>query len=132
MRLRTYIFAVTMAFVLAATLHMSAGEPQSANKPGTWSRVRIEVTGGDSNVPVDNASVYLKFRDDAKKQKGKTNEQDLKTNQQGVARADDVPQGKILIQIVAEGWKPYGEWHDVDQDEQTIQVHLDRPPKLHP
>ena len=121
-----------MAFVLAVPLARSAGEPQSANKPGTWSQVRIEVTGGDSNVPVDNASVYLKFRDNAEKQTGKPHEQDLKTNQEGVARADDVPQGKILIQIVAEGWKTYGEWHDVNQDEQTIQIHLDRPPKLHP
>jgi hypothetical protein len=70
---------------------------------------------------VDNASVYLRFP------KEKKVELDLKTNQEGVARSPEIPQGKVLIQIVAPGWKTYGEYHDVSESEQTIQIHLVRP-----
>ena len=51
----------------------------------------------------------------------------LKTNQEGVARSPEIPKGKILIQIVAPTWKTFGEYFDVNQDEQTIQIHLVRP-----
>ena len=40
-------------------------------------------------------------------------ELDLKTNQEGIARSPEIPQGKILVQIVAPGWKTYGEFHDI-------------------
>lgn len=90
-------------------------------------RLRIEVTGGDANKPVADASVYVKFAPDHKNRKAKTIELNLKTNQEGVARSPEIPQGKTLIQIVAPGWKTYGEWHDVNQSEQTIEIHLVRP-----
>jgi hypothetical protein len=85
------------------------------------SRLRIEVTGGDTNKPVADASVYLRFPEKKKE------ELDLKTNQEGVARSPEIRQGKVLIQIVAPGWKTYGEYHDATEAEQTIQIHLVRP-----
>jgi len=85
------------------------------------SRLRIEVTGGDTNKPVADASVYLRFPEKRKE------ELDLKTNQEGVARSPEIRQGKVLIQIVAPGWKTYGEYHDATEAEQIIQIHLARP-----
>ena len=85
------------------------------------SRLRIEVTGGDTNKPVADASVYLRFPEKRKE------ELDLKTNQEGVARSPEIRQGKVLIQIVAPGWKTYGEYHDATEAEQIIQIHLVRP-----
>ena len=85
------------------------------------SRLRIEVTGGDTNKPVADASVYLRFPEKRKE------ELDLKTNQEGVARSPEIRQGKVLIQIVAPGWKTYGEYHDATEPEQIIQIHLVRP-----
>lgn len=90
------------------------------NRQGT-SRLRIEVTGGDENKPVADASVYLRFPEKKK------DELDLKTNQEGIARSPEIRQGKVLIQIVAPGWKTYGEYHEVRESEQTIQIHLVRP-----
>ena len=105
---------------LAAQSEKSPAAPEKHN--GT-SRLRIEVTGGDENKPVANASVYLRLA------KEKKSEMDLKTNQEGVAHSPEIPQGKVLIQIVAPGWKTYGEYHDVTESEQTIQIHLLKPPR---
>lgn len=89
----------------------------------------VEVVGGKDKVPVTEASVYIKFTEVRKIGRDKKIEFDLKTNQEGVARAPDVPQGKVLIQIVAQGWKSFGQYYEVDQDQQTIQVALERPPR---
>jgi hypothetical protein len=43
-------------------------------------------------------------------------------------KVPEIPQGRILIQVIAKGWHTYGKWYDVDTDEQTIQVKLDPPP----
>jgi len=37
--------------------------------------------------------------------------------------------GRVLVQVVAEGWKTYGRWLDITDPKQTIKVHLERPPK---
>jgi hypothetical protein len=31
--------------------------------------------------------------------------------------------------VIAEGWKTYGEYYDINQTEQTINIALVRPPK---
>jgi hypothetical protein len=100
---------------------LAAQSEKPADKYKGNTRLRIEVTGGDTNKPVSEASVYLRFANDKK------SELDLKTNQEGIARSPEIPRGKILIQIVAPGWKTYGEYHDVTETEQTIQIHLVRP-----
>ena len=40
----------------------------------------------------------------------------LKTNQSGVCHVPVIPPGKFVIQVIAEGWKTYGEYYDVNQD----------------
>ena len=107
---------------------LTAAAPKPSPLPDKkQARVRIELTGGANQKPIPDASVYLKFSKDAKSEKGKLIELNIKTNLEGIAQSPEIPQGKILIQIVADGWKTYGEWHEVTQDEQTIPIHLDRP-----
>jgi hypothetical protein len=126
--LRRTSFLVSL--VLLATLFgpalltpaQSDKPPAAGGKRNGTSRLRIELTGGDSNKPVADASVYLRFPDQKKV------ELDLKTNQEGIARSPEIRQGKVLIQVVAQGWKTYGEYHDVTESEQTIQIHLVKPP----
>ena len=98
----------------------SEKSPAAPDKHATG-RLRIEVTGGDENKPVPDASVYLRFP------KAKKVELDLKTNQEGIARSPAIPQGRVLIQIVVSGWKTYGEYHEVTEAEQTIRIHLLKP-----
>jgi hypothetical protein len=98
-------------------------------RPDAASRTTIEVTGGDNNVPVENASVYVKYIEEHKILKDKKLELNVKTNREGIAHVVGAKPGKVLIQIVADGWKTYGRWFDITDPKQTIKVHLERPPK---
>jgi len=110
----------------------NGGPPPAAAKDqkpqALINRLTIEVTGGDAEKPVENASVYLKTIDQGKF-KDKKFEVNVKTNLSGVAHVPDAPIGRVLIQIVADGWKTYGHWYDVTDPKQTIKIHLERPPK---
>jgi hypothetical protein len=96
--------------------------------PSPVNRLTIEVTGGDENRPVENASVYVKTVEQHLI-KDKKFEVQVKTNQHGMAHVPDAPLGRVLIQIVADGWKTYGHWYDINDPKQVIKVHLERPPK---
>jgi hypothetical protein len=100
--------------------------PKNKDKQAT-ARLRIELTGGDDNQPIGDASVYVKFQQDPKAQKGKQVEMNLKTNSEGVALSPDIPQGTILIQVIAQRWKTFGQRFNINQAEQTIPIHLVRP-----
>jgi hypothetical protein len=91
-------------------------------------RLTIEITGGDADKPIENASVYLKTQQD-RLIKDKKTEINVKTNMQGIAHVPEPPIGRVLIQVVAEGWKPHGHWYDITDSRQVIKIHLDRPPK---
>jgi len=91
-------------------------------------KLTIEVTAGDENKPVENASVYLKTVEEHMI-KDKKFEVNVKTNQKGVAHVPDPPTGRVLIQVVADGWKTYGHWFDVTDPRQVIKIHLEKPPK---
>jgi hypothetical protein len=93
------------------------------------SRVTIEVSGGDKDSPVENASVYLKYVEERKLKKDKKVELNVKTNREGTAHIPEAPTGRVLIQVVADGWKTYGRWYDITETKQTIKVHLEKPPR---
>ena len=90
-------------------------------------KLRIHVTAADK--PIGNASVYVRFPvQSGLFHKDKLAELNLKTNEDGSAKVPDIPRGKILIQVVAKGWKTYGKWYDVDTDALTVEIKLDPPP----
>jgi hypothetical protein len=100
--------------------------PMQSDEP---SRLTIEVTGGEKAVPVENASVYVKYVEEHTFKKDKKVELNVKTNRAGVAHVADAPLGRALVQIIAEGWKTYGRWYDITDPHQIIKVRLERPPK---
>jgi len=91
--------------------------------------IHIEVTAGDKNVPVDSASVYVRYNEAHKIKADKLVEMNVKTNMEGKVRVPLVPKGKILIQVIARNWKTFGRWFDLTDDGQVFKIHLDRPPK---
>jgi hypothetical protein len=92
-------------------------------------RLTIVVTGGEDKKPIDSASVYIRYVEEHKHGKDKKVEMNLKTNQSGVCHVPLVPPGKFVVQVIADGWKTYGEYYDLNQTEQTINISLVRPPK---
>jgi len=93
------------------------------------SRLTIEVTGGDKNAAVENASVYVKYVEEHKISKDKKLELNVKTSRDGVAHVPNASIGRVLIQVVADGWKTFGRWYDITDVNQEFKIHLERPPK---
>lgn len=122
------------AFFLAASLGVAAQDPSPAQpkQPALAdvpTKLTIEVTAGDKSVPVENASVYVKYIEQRTIRKDKKVELNVKTNRDGVTHVPDAPLGRALIQVIADGWKTYGRWYDITDPHQVIKIHLERPPK---
>ena len=95
--------------------------------------LRIEVKN-HREKPVERASVVVRFvegRSIAKFGKKIRTNWELRTNQDGVAKIPPVPQGKILIQVIAKGYQTFGDTFDVDQDEKVIEIKLNPPQPQH-
>jgi hypothetical protein len=134
-------FLQKLAGCLCLTVVILVAYPVRAQAPATppskdqapqvepLSRVTIEVIGGEKDMPVENASVYVKYVEERKLKKDKKLELNVKTNREGLAHVPNAPLGRVLVQVVAEGWKTYGRWYDITDAKQTIKVHLERPPK---
>jgi hypothetical protein len=127
--------AFAMALVSFLCVCLSARSfPQDAKIPpppmeGKIPRLTIQVTAGDHNEPVENASVYVKFTVQHKLWKDKKYELDVKTDHEGLAHIPDPPLGTVLIQIVAEHWRPFGKDFEITNQNQVIKIHLEKPPK---
>jgi hypothetical protein len=140
MRLRPFIFpALLLALYLPAAAALFAqqdpapppapAQETSSQNASAIKRLAIEVTGGDANKPVENASVYLKTLEQHTILKDKKSEINVKTNHNGIAHVPEPPTGRVLIQVVAEGWKTYGRWYDIADLKDNLKIHLERPPK---
>ncbi len=92
-------------------------------------RLTILITAGEDKKPVDGASVYIRFVEEHKHGKDKKVEMNLKTNQEGICHVPVIPPGNFLVQVIAEGWKTYGEYYDPNKIDQAIDINLTRPPK---
>jgi hypothetical protein len=129
------LIALLVPLALAAQSADKDNAAQAADKDkkkddeNAVTRLRIEVTAGDDSKPVDQASVYVKYSEPRTLRRDKKVELNLKTNRDGIARLDDAPRGKVLIQVIAPGWKTFGKWFELDQDEQTIKIQLQKPPR---
>ena len=80
--------------------------------------------------PVDRASVVVRFvegRSVKKLGKKVITRWELRTNQQGQAKIPPIPQGKILIQVIAKGFQTFGQTLEVDEEEKTVEVKLNPP-----
>jgi hypothetical protein len=126
---RTMVLLGVLAVPAAGWTQQNDAPPSKKEQaPAPGNRITIEVTGGDANKPVENASVYVKTIEQHLI-KDKKFEVNVRTNQQGVAHVPDAPMGKVLVQVVADGWKSYGHWYEITDPKQEIKIHLERPPK---
>jgi hypothetical protein len=124
----TFLLAAAATIAVAAQDSPGPSSKAPAQTPEP-NRLRIEVTGGEKAVPVENASVYVKYVEEHVIKKDKKLELNVKTNREGVAHVAEAPLGRALIQIIAEGWKTYGRWYDITDPHQVIKIRLERPPK---
>ena len=126
---RVVAFLILLIAVAAHGQEKSTDSSANADSSSKDVRLTIVITGGEDKKPIDSASVYVRFVEEHKHGKDKKIEMNLKTNQSGVCHVPVIPPGKFLVQVIAEGWKTYGEYYDINQTEQTINITLARPPK---
>jgi hypothetical protein len=80
--------------------------------------------------PVDHASVVVRFvqgHSVVKLGKAIRTTFELRSNQEGEARIPSIPQGKILVQVIAKGYQTYGQTFDVTEEEKTLDITLNPP-----
>jgi hypothetical protein len=98
-----------------------------ADPPMTKLTVEVKTTGGK---PVDRAGVIVRFvegRSYIKLGKKIRTTYELRTNQEGLAKIPSIPQGKILVQVIAKGYQTFGQTFDVAEEEKTVEVKLNPP-----
>jgi hypothetical protein len=130
------LFLLALAFSAPAVAQSAPAKEKGKGKKAddtSTTLLVIRVVGGNGKkpAPVPNANVYLNFKE--KKalhfllHLNKKVELDLKTDNNGYASFPILPRGKLLIQVVAQGWTPFGEYYVLKKTRQTIQIKLQRP-----
>ena len=90
------------------------------------------LVNNENGKPVDRASVVVKFKNGRSVKKfGKTirTSWELRTNQEGLVKIPPIPQGDILIQVIAKGYQTYGDTLTIEEPTHTVDVKLSRPAK---
>ena len=117
--LRTWIASAVLLAVCAATAIAAA--------PMTKITIALKDQAGK---PVDHASVVVRFvqgHSVVKLGKAIRTTFELRSNQEGEARIPSIPQGKILVQVIAKGFQTFGQTFDVAEDEKTLDITLNPP-----
>jgi hypothetical protein len=88
------------------------------------------VVKSQSGKPIDRASVIVRFvegRSIVKLGKSIRTTFEMRTNQEGEVKIPEIPQGKIRIQIIAKGYQTYGQIHEIEEPEKTLEIKLNPP-----
>lgn len=101
-----------------------ASPAQQAENPKV-STINIVVVKEHGGRPVKNAEVVLHMLD--KEGNEKQDGLELKTHEDGKAWTDGVPYGKVRIQVIARGFRTWGNDFDVAQPNMEVTVKLQKP-----
>ncbi len=95
--------------------------------PMTKLNIQVTTLGGR---PIDRADVVVRFvkgRNYFKLGKKIRTTWEMRTNQEGIAKVPEFPQGTILVQVIAKGYQTFGKTFDVDEAEKTLEIKLNPP-----
>lgn len=117
------------AWTQTATREKPAEKTARAEKDSATTTLRVEVVAGEKDEPVESASVYVKYTRERTLAKDEKVEMNTKTNRTGIAVLSGVPRGKVVIQVIAPGWKTFGQWYELDKAQHTVRIKLQKPPR---
>ncbi len=124
---RSPIFSAAVPLILAAGLFISPASfgqrrMRKYKAPPPMASVTVTVVHGDDSRPLQNAAVVFHPKAADGKDDGNM---ELKTNEQGKATLTIVPVGsKVLVQVLAPGYRTFGAEYDVPTDKRAITVKL--------
>ena len=87
--------------------------------------INVTVIRNSTGKPVKNAEVVIHLID--KHGNAKQEGMELKTHDDGKAEATGIPYGKVRIQVIAPGFRTYGEDFSIDQPTHEITIKLQKP-----
>jgi hypothetical protein len=105
-------------------LPLGAQQTGAQDQPPTGS-LNLTVVRQENGKPVRNAEVVLHVLDKSGNEKQEGLE--LKTHEDGKAQTDGVPYGKVRIQVIARGFRTYGEDYEIKQPGTDITIKLQKP-----
>jgi hypothetical protein len=118
-----FVRTLMVSAVLLAAL------PSSALAAAPMTKITIALKD-QAGKPVDHASVVVRFvqgHSVVKLGKAIRTTFELRSNQEGEARIPSIPQGKILVQVIAKGYQTFGQTFDVTEEEKTLDITLNPP-----
>jgi hypothetical protein len=95
-----------------------------SDKPAT-ATVNLTVVRDSNGKPVKNAEVVLHLLD--KEGNERQDGLELKTHEDGKAATDGIPYGKVRIQVIAQGFRTWGNDYEVRQPNMEITIKLQKP-----
>ena len=125
-RFQRYL-TITVALLVMAGVSLSAQEKTRRGRkykpPPPTSKVEITVVRASDSKPIENAAVI--FHVDMDGDKGNM---ELKTNEDGKSVIDVLPIGSTMrLQIIAKGFKTYGEDFKIDKADMAFGIRMKRP-----
>ncbi|MGC2399822.1 MAG: hypothetical protein WA510_08565 [Acidobacteriaceae bacterium] len=123
----SFRFLGFLGFVLAFPLLLTAVGQRSGRKytpPPATATIKVTVLRSTNNKPIANAAVIF-HPVEGDKDKGAL---ELKSDPDGQVTIDVIPVGDtVRLQVIAEGWKTYGEDYKIDTNSKEIVVKMKRP-----
>jgi len=113
--MRNFRGFVVLVLALGATV---AAQHQSAS-------LQFLIVKDSNGKPVRNAEIVLHPVDKHGHQKSEGVE--LKTHEDGKASVNGIPYGKLRIQVIAPGFKTYGDDYDISLPSHDITIKLQKP-----
>jgi len=93
--------------------------------PDSTAVLNMLVVRETNGKPVKNAEVVVHLVD--KQGRIKQEAMELKTHDDGKADAAGIPFGKVRVQVIARGYRTFGEDYDVTQPKMDITIKLQKP-----
>jgi hypothetical protein len=120
-------FLVFLGFVMVFPLLSPAIGQRAGRKytpPPATCTIKVTVLRATNNKPIANAAVIF-HPVEGDKDKGAL---ELKSDPDGQVTIDVIPVGDtVRLQVIADGWKTFGEDYKIDTDKKEIVVKMKRP-----
>jgi hypothetical protein len=112
------------AAALAVGVMALAASAQKKDEPRT-AMVKVTVVKDSNGKPVKNAEIVLHpvGKDGKQKEEGL----ELKSHEDGKAETGGVPFGKMRVQVIARGFRTFGQDYDIQQPNMEITIKLQKP-----
>jgi hypothetical protein len=123
---RAAIIVAALLLVVTYLEGQNGGEQEPVKDENT--RLTLHVLSESSKKPVADAHVIVQFTEERTLRRDKRVSWEAKTNRKGTVVLSDIPTGTIKVQIIAKGYRTYGDLHELQKPDEQVTILL-QPPK---